>query len=731
MNQAIDSIGISIETAANYHRSGRLVEAERIYRSVLARQPGHLDANYLLGLIELERGKPAVATGLIAQARQGMPHNPLYQYNLGRALEACGDLPQAETCYRKAVQLQADYADARLALGCLLQQQGRLQDAVREYRWLLKRTPDNPSVLNNLGNALSGLGRMSEAEQALRRSVALAPGYAQGFGNLGNLLMGLGQTDEADEAFRKALELAPGEPDFHYNYGNYLQLVCRYDEAVASYQRALELRPRMAGAANNLGNVLKLLGRIEEAEAVFRQAIAADPDYPDAYNNLGNVMVSNGEIELAIGWYRTALDKRPNFVDAYSNLVYALNYPIGLHEQDLFREHREWSLRFERPLLTPQAQAAPARPLTGRKLRLGYVSGDFRRHSVAFFFEPLLKAHDRDRVEVFCYSNVIQADDVTARIQAQADGWRSIAGLSDEAAAAQIRADRIDLLVDLSGHTDGNRLLVFARRPAPLQVSWLGYPNTTGLESMQFRLTDAICDPEGETDRFHAERLIRLPEGFLCYEGYEAAPEVREPPCLHGAPVTFGSFNNLTKVTRPVVDQWCRIMQAVPGSRIILKTNQLEDPRLRDKYRGWFADNGVSADRVELLARIPGLTEHLELYSRLDIALDCFPYNGTTTTCEALWMGVPVLTLDGGSHRARVSKSILHRLGLDHLAAADGPAMVRLAQQLAGDPQALRSLRLGMRERMRGGPLCDAPRFAASLEHAFEVLFRAVAGPAE
>jgi len=727
MTTAIDSLALTVNLAMDYHRAGKLAQAEQIYRSVLAEQPDHVDANYLLGLIELDRGKFSVAVELIERAGRKAPNNPLHLLNLGRALEGEGKPAEAEKCYQKAVRLRPEDVEARYALANLWQNQGRLLAAVKEYRRILKQIPDSAGVYNNLGNALQNLGRLEEAEQALQKAVTLDPNYGQGFGNLGNLLLTLGRFQDADAAFQKALSLNPNAPDIHYNYANLLQLMCRYDVSVGEYLKAIELNPRMVGAHNNLGNLLKLLGHLKDAEACFRNAIHYDPQYVDPYNNLGNTLVSRGDIEQAILWYREAVRLKPMFADAYSNLIYSLNYPVGIPEQEIYREHREWSRRFERPILNPKRPKP--RPAEGRRLRIGYLSPDFRRHSVAFFFEPLLEAHDRSRVEVFCYANVAAPDEVTQRIEAHAEHWRPIHNLNDDQAAALIREDRIDILVDLAGHTDRNRLMIFPRRPAPVQVNWLGYPNTTGLDAFDYRLVDAITDPPGYSDRFASETLQRLPSGFLCYRGYEEAPPVAPTPCLENGHITFGSFNNLTKVTRKVVDLWCRILKELPTARLILKSHQLEDQELRDHYVAWFQENGIDPARVEMFARIPGLADHLNFYGRVDIALDSFPYNGTTTTCEALWMGVPVLAMDGNSHRARVSKSILHRIGLPELVAADEAGLLAKAVALAGQPQRLQEMRQGMRARMGQSPLCDERGFAADMEQLFaEMQARALAG---
>jgi predicted O-linked N-acetylglucosamine transferase (SPINDLY family) len=495
---AIDTRAMSIELAVEYHRAGKLPQAEQIYRSILAKDRDHVDANYLLGLIELERGRSSTAAILIGRARDLFPNNPLYHFNLGRALQGEGRNAEAETSFRKAIHHRNDYIEARYSLGLLLQTMGRNDDAVIEYKKLLRIKPDIAAVYNNLGNALMAAKRYDEALKNLRKAVELSPDYSEGWGNLGNLLQTIGQLDEAVTAFRRSLEINPDSAANHYNFGNLQQTLCNYEAAEAEYLAAVRLKPDFAGAYNNLGNIYKLLGRLKDSLQAFDNAIRIEPNSADPHNNKGNALVAGGDINAAIVSYRKAVELQPGYVDAWSNLVYALNYPSGLDDGQIFADHREWSKRFEWPVEVETIP--PARPLEGRKLRIGYVSGDFRRHSVAFFFEPLLEAHDRSRCEIYCYANIRFSDEVTQRIMNSCDGWRPITNLDDNQAAQLIRKDQIDVLVDLSGHTDGNRLLIFARRPAPVQVSWLGYPNTTGLNNMDYRLIDAVTDPPGRAD---------------------------------------------------------------------------------------------------------------------------------------------------------------------------------------------------------------------------------------
>ena len=365
-----------------------------------------------------------------------------------------------------------------------------------------------------------------------------------------------------------------------------------------------------------------------------------------------------------------------------------------------------------------------------RRLRLGYVSPDFVHHAVSYFFEPVLTARDPAAFEVFCYSDAPVADAVTQRLRAASDGWRDIAGLSDERVAELVRADRIDILVDLAGHTARNRLLVFARKPAPVQVTWLGYPNTTGLAAIDFRLTEAVSDPLGLTEAWHSEELVRLPGTFSCYAPPPESPPVNALPALAAGQVTFGCFNNLAKVTPPALALWARVLREVAGSRLFLKSPGLADLETVARLREEFALHGIPADRLEFSGAELSVAAHLSLYHRVDVALDTFPYNGTTTTCEALWMGVPVVTLAGATHVSRVGASLLTHLGAPEWIGDAPEAYVARCRGLAADLPRLAVLRSGLRERMRGSPLCDAAGFTRGLEDALRAIWRrpAVAG---
>ena len=470
-----------------------------------------------------------------------------------------------------------------------------------------------------------------------------------------------------------------------------------------------------------MGNTLTDQGQLDEAIGSCQQAVRIKPNYSEAYNNLGNALLAQGKLDEAVSSYQQVLRIEPDYAEAHSNFLFCLNYNPDADLAAIFAEHRRWGEVHTR--ISEVSSTYRNTPDSNRPLRIGYVSPDFRTHSVAFFIKPILANHDSEQVETICYAEIPAPDATTERLKALSSGWRSTCGMTDAQIADLVQADGIDILVDLAGHTANNRLLAFARKPAPVQVTYLGYANTTGLKTIDYRLTDAWTDAV-EQPVLSTEESIRLPHGLLCYAPPEAAPPVSPLPTQECGYITFGSFNNLPKVNPQVVELWSKILLALPQARLILKTKSLNDAATRERYFALFAQNGVSPERLDLMGRTPSLSEHLALYNRVDIGLDPFPYNGGTTTCEALWMGVPVVTLAGATYAGRLGVSLLSSVGLREWIAETPAAYIELAFQFAGHPGRLCSLRANLRSRMAGSPLCDGKTFTRGLEDAYRAMWR-------
>ena len=597
---------------------------------------------------------------------------------------------------------------------------GRLDEAEGACRTILAGDADNAAALSLLGLLLNRRGRTDEGVRLLRRAVELRPDEPQFLRDLAYILGLCGRHDEAAGLLERSLQLGPAQPHALYSLGVARERGGQIAAAERSYREAVALAPDYADAHNGLGNALRRMGRNDEAVEYHRAAIRLRPDSADAYAGLARGVGELGRQSEATACLRKVVELRPGSARDDSDLLYDLHYDVAISPEELFEEHRRWAQRHAEPL-SRQVAPHPNRPDPSRGLRVGYVSADFRAHPVARFQEAVLAHHDHSAFEVFCYSGVAKSDAVTQRLRGYADHWRDVRILSDEQLAEAIRGDRIDVLVDLAGHAAGNRLLTFARCPAPVQVTCNGYMNTTGMKAMGYRFTDALHDPPGMTEHLHTEQLIRLPGCNWCYRPDGNEPEVSPPPCLSNGFVTFGSLNKLNKVTPMIAGLWAEVLKRVAGSRLVLVVNGGD--RANPSARQMLVSRGIPDERLELLDKAPSRREYLERYRRMDIALDTFPFNGITTTCDALWMGVPVVSLCGRTHASRAGLSILSGVGLPKLACADGVSYVNCAIQLAADPARRSSTRQNLRKLMESSPLRSERQYACAVEVAFRAVW--------
>jgi predicted O-linked N-acetylglucosamine transferase (SPINDLY family) len=725
---------------------GKLDEAVACYRRAVELKPDFAEAHSNLGTAWKDQAKLDEAVACYRRALELKPDYAEAHSNLGNAWKDQGKLDEAVACYRRAVELKPDFAQAHYNLGVVFKDQERLDEAVARFRAALELKPDFAEAHSNLGNAWKDQGKLDEAVACYRRALELKPDYADVHSNLGNAWKEQGKLDEAVACYRLALELKPEYAQVHYNLGVALEDQELLDEAVACYRRALKLKPDYAEAHNNLGVVFKdqeLLheavacyrralelkpdyaeahynlgnawkdqGKLDEAIACFRRALELKPEYAKAHNNLGNAWKDQGELDEAVACYRQAVKLKPDYAEAHSNLLLTLQYCAGVTPAALAEAHAEYDRQHAASLRGAIAQHANVHVRDG-PLRLGFVSPDLKRHPVGYFLVRVLENLDQTQQQTICYSDGSVKDALTHRLQAAATQWRDVKRMSDQRLAEQIRADQIDILFDLAGHTAHNRLLVFARKPAPIQISWMGYVGTTGLTAMDYILADRYQVPP-ETERHYCERILRMPHAYICYDPPAYAPPVAPLPALAAGRVTFGSFNNQAKLTPPVIRLWAKILQRLPDSRLVLKYPGMCDRCVAVRLTERFAGEGIEPDRVEFLdaSQHADLLEH---YNRIDIGLDPFPYSGGLTTCEALWMGVPVITCPGETFAGRHALSHLSNVGLTETIAHDLDEYMELAVSLAGDLQRLADLRAGLRQRMAASPLCDGKRFATEL----------------
>lgn len=751
-----NSIARAMDEGRAHHSAGRLPQAEAMYRHVLAAEPNNPDALYMLGGTALQQGKNALAAECFDKAITAQPDSADYHinlgialnaqgkrkdavaafqsgaalapddagahYNLGIALQGVGRLDGAEAAYRRAVQLRLDHAGLHFNLGNVLRARGKLEDAAAALQKALTLKPDYAEAHNNLGNVLRGQGHLDGAVASLQKALALKPDDAPAHNNLAAVLLDQGKPGEALVALGKALALNPENAEAHFNLGNALRAQDKLDDAVAAYNRAIKLRPDYVKAHNNLGAALQNQGKLRAAEAAYREILTMQPDDAEAHNNLGGVLKDQGRLEEALPSFRRAIAIDPAFDQAHSNLIFCLPYDPRTTARELAAEQRAWAQQHERPIL--KSPEFPAADDPERRLRIGLVSPDFYAHPGGFFLEPLLSRHDRSAFEILCYANSSKNDDVTARLRGHADEWRQIAGLSDAAFAQLVRRDRIDILIELSGHQADNRLLALARRPAPIQVGWLGAVNGRGMASLDYLITDSIHAPvDDDTDALYVEQLIRLPNGYACYRPPDYAPAVREPPAIRTGHLTFGCFNNFAKINDRVIALWAKILHAVPDAHLMVKTPALKDDITRQQLVEAFAAAGISGARIDLRGPSPH-AELLACYGEVDIALDPFPYSGGLTTCEALWMGVPVITWPGELAQGRHSASHLTNVGLSEFIAGSAAEYVERATRWANDIPALSALRACLRENMAISNLCDGAKFTLVFESELRRIWR-------
>jgi predicted O-linked N-acetylglucosamine transferase (SPINDLY family)/predicted SAM-dependent methyltransferase len=634
------------------------------------------------------------------------------------------------TSLQKALQIDPELPAAIALLGEILHTHGKPDEAERLFRKVLRSRPDSPEIWNNLGLALHAQQRFQESIQPFQEAIQRRPDFAEAHNNLGNAYKDIGNTESAEACYSKAISKNPRYAVAHYNLGTLFLIQGDMKRAVSCFRDALKQDPNLVEAQNNLGNAYKRTGRLTDAEQCFLEALRIKPNFPKALSSLGNAYKDQGRMEKALEHYKRAIAVQSNYHEAHSNLLLALNYLETAKPAGVFHEHLRWSEQHAAPMAR-FIEPHPHDPRPDRILRIGYVSPDFRRHSVAFFLEGILAAHNRTAFEVVCFSDVQNPDSVTDRLKALSDKWIPIHGLSDESVDQRIRQEEIDLLVDLAGHTGNNRLLVFARKPSPVQLTYLGYPNTTGLSTMDYRITDPYADPVDGSESFFSEELLRLPHTFLCYRPPQNSPEVGRLPGPTKGPITFGSFNNLSKLTPQVISLWSRILKGLPHARLILKSRALSDTVTSQRLIKRFTRHGVHADQIQAIGFLPSFEEHLQRYHDIDIGLDPFPYNGTTTTCEALWMGVPVITMAGDRHASRVGLSLLSNAGLGDLVARSEDEYLQKAINLAGDTDRLSRLRADLRSRVSRSPLMDENQFARALESLYRKIWhRWTAAPA-
>lgn len=706
-----NNLGSLYQLQAQWERSAEQFEA------ALALQPEVAAFHYNLGVTRQQQGAFGPALACYRQALARDPQLAAAYNNMGIALKELDRLDEAIAAYQAALALQPHFAEALNNLGGAWHDQHDEAAAIESLEHAITIRPDYAEAYHNLGLAYKASYRLPDALVCFKNAIHLMPAYAEPYAMLALTYADLAEHGEALAWCEKTLAMWPDSPAAHFNLGVAYANMNRQGDALDCFEQAIARKPGFADAYNNLGVAYKELGRYDEAVANFERAIALRPDFAEAYNNLGSALKDQGKPDESRQQYERAIAIAPAYAAAHNNLLLSMQYAAGITQQQLFDMHLRFGAQFEPPLLAQRFVHALGQE-RARRLKIGYVSADFRRHAVAFSIEPILAQHDHAVVEVHCYYSHTIVDEFTQRIQACADHWIPCHGMSDQQLAERIHADGIDILIDLAGHSAGNRLLAFARKPAPVQASFLGYPSTTGLTSIDYRITDGYAEPPGQSERFNVEALWRLPEIFCCYVAHPASPPVIDhPPHEDNGYVTFGCFNNYAKVSDGAIALWAAILAQVPGARLMMEILGLDNPGMREGVERRFAGLGIDPARLILIAT--HRKNQFVLYNRIDIALDPFPCNGGTTSFDTLWMGVPFVTLAGTNFISRIGVTMLHNDGLDELIANNEQEYIQIAADLARDPAALRRVRSGLRERTRASPLMDIPRYTRHLEQAY------------
>ncbi len=623
-----------------------------------------------------------------------------------------GKLEAAEGGCAEILKLAPGHADSLHLLGLIAWQRGDREVAAKLVERAIDSDPARPAFHNNLGNILTGVGKLAEAVAAYARALALAPDQPGLTTNLGVAQLLLGRVQEAGESFQASLNRDASDVEALFNLGVVRHEQGRFEEATACFRRVQELSPEYPGIHTNLGILLHLQGEIGAAVECFANEVQGNAPSAKAYNNLGAARQDQGRLEDAMACYRAALELEPDYASARSNVLVAMQYRSGITLDGLATAHAEFEREHAAPLRAEwKQQAFDFDP--ERCLRIGFISPNFCQHPVGHFVIHAVENLDRERFQAVCYSDRPVYDELTQRFAAASSLWRETRTLTDAGLAEQVRADRIDILFDLAGHTAKNRLLVCARRAAPVQITWADYVGTTGLAAMDYLLADRYEVPS-EAEAFYTERILRMPNGYVCYDSPAYAPAVSPLPAMTQGLVTFGSFNYRPKISLEIVAAWAKILQQVPMSRLVLKNRGMNDVTVSGPLMAEFAKRGIDPQRIEL----QGWSPHAALlaeYQRVDVALDTFPYNGGLTTCEALWMGVPVITCSGETFASRHGLSHLSNAGLTETITSNLDQYVQVAMSLASDLPRLKELRSGLRSRMAASTLCDGRRFAQDL----------------
>ncbi len=726
VNEALEASGKAIALAPDnavywnnrgnaLAQAGRIADAIASFEKATSLNPSYSEAYFNLGNALKDSEKLADA---VTAYQSAVTHSPKFWMafsHLGECLYSLKQGDDALAAYEKAHQLNPQHLPTMVGLGKSFHRLNRFDEALSVFEQVVALVPDHDAGQLCRGRCLIDLKRYPEAKEVLTLAVKLLPSD-ESYVQLGIACAFLGHKQEALHAFNKSLDLNPKLLLAYFHKSNLLRKAGRLDEALDAVMKAIEIKPDLAELWNSLGNVAKVKWQLHAARDAFEKALELDPNLDAAVNNLAGIYKGLAVFKRARDLYDQSLQLSPKNLNFTGNLLFCANYDPDVSEEDLADLHRQMAAQLQEGIVPKTAHTNEKDP--DKRLRIGLVSGDFGRHPTGYFLEGVLRYADPKEVAYYCYSNRHKEDELTARLKGYADAWRPIHGLSADDMCALIEKDEIDILIDLSGYTAETRLDCFAQRPAPIQMTWLGSCHTTGMSTIDYIILDPHYVRPGDEDLF-TEEFIRLPDIRWVYKLRDNLPDTAPPPALKNGHITFGSFNNLTKVNDDVIELWAAVLNAVPDAKMILSWRSLAETREQDRIARRFADYGVPADRLILTHGHVDGRSVLEEYDTVDIALDTFPFSGCITTCEALSMGVPIVALPGRRPSSRQTYGFLKAIGRDEWIASSRQEFVNIAAKLASDPQKLADMRAAQRERVVASPMCDAKKFCGHLEAAF------------
>ncbi len=738
----------TIQKAMKCHHSGELKKAEKLYHEVLKLDDTNSNALHMLGIVEIQNENYAKAVEFITQAVAIEKEDPIYYSNLGVAHWYLGQNEQAIEAYRRALLIEPNDAEVHNNLGNALRDLGELDEAIDNFKHALTLHASDPSVLYNLGLTYSEKGQLDEAVDFYQQALGLDSQHIKATVNLGNIYKEQGKLDDAIIYYQRAIKYAPNHADAHNNLGVIYKEQGNFSDATQCYQKALSINPDHVGALNNLGIICREQGRLDEAVTHYQKSLAVNPNYADTHNNLGSVLHDQNKLAEAITHFQQALALNANYVDAHHNLGFALsnqgqvNQAISHHQQGLaihpnvaahshmlmtmlhdpaydqstlLNEHQKFYNQYI-ATVTDLIQRHTNDRNPERKLKIAYLSADFRDHSVAYFMEAILANHNHEQFEIYCYYNNLQNDAYTQKFKQVADHWFDCLHISDQDLANHMRQQAIDILVDLSGHSNGNRVLVLAHKPAPIMMAYLGYPNSTGVKVIDYKITDNYIDPKGQSEAFNSEKLLRMPHSWFCYSAPANSPDVNVLPAQQNGYFTFGSLNHYAKINDTHLALWAKLLKAVPNSKLVMQAKSFNDPATWETFLERCQTAEIPVERLTK-GEFVASDSYLTAYHNIDIALDTFPYNGGTITCDALWMGIPVLTLVGQRHVSRMGLSILSVLEQTDFIAQTEEDYVNLAVKWVNNLDELAKRRAELRTTMQNSSLMAGKAFTQALEN--------------